>query len=69
MAKAKAKTDGKVRIVEVTSCKGYPYIYHSDGGGFIEPYIQCSQTSVILKDENIYFDISKIHSKCPLKFK
>jgi hypothetical protein len=55
------------RIIKVSSCCGCPLKREYDGGGFIAPYTQCEKYNIILNDENVYFDMSKIHPKCQLE--
>jgi hypothetical protein len=55
------------RIIKVICCKECPYMRHDDGGGFIEPFDKCEEFNIILQDENINFNLNKIHPKCRLR--
>lgn len=56
-----------IRIIKVTCCQECPYKRDDDGHGFTEPFTKCEQFDFIIEDENISFDLGKIHPKCQLE--
>lgn len=59
------------RIIVVESCSKCPYMDYEDGKGMGDGYYRCNHEKGprVLMDEDTWFDLDKIHPKCPLNKK
>jgi hypothetical protein len=55
-----------LKKIIVENCRTCPFHEDNDGGGYIEPYHQCTKFDITLTDQYKSFDLDKIHPKCRL---